>query len=289
MYSDEEEINFREIAPADIPSVAALLARGFPRRQGFWPRALDRLGKHPQPAGFPKYGYVIEQRGRHHGVLLTIYSRIREGDGFVIRCNPCAWYVDAPFRAYAGLLFAKALKDNSVTYVNVTPAPHTRAMLEALGFRGYCSGMFVAIPILKWDRDEHPAVVFDANQRPSASVDPMEQELLLRHAAYGCISLWCATKESAYPFVFQPRLIKGWIPCVQIVYCRAVEDFVRLAAPLGRFLARRGMFFVIADANEPLPGLVGIHRGGGMVRYFRGPQRPHLCDLADTELAVLGV
>ena len=153
MNLSEPEIVFREITTADIPSVVALLSRGFPRRRGFWPRALARLGKHRQPPGFPRFGYVIERQGVRLGVILTIYSTVRAGDALVIRCNPCAWYVDASVRAYAGLLFARTLKDNNVTYINVSPAPHTRAMIEALGFSRYCSGVFISIPILSGKSD----------------------------------------------------------------------------------------------------------------------------------------
>jgi hypothetical protein len=38
-----------------------------------------------------------------------------------------------------------------------------------------------------------------------------------------------------------------------------------------------------------MPGLVGLYRGGSMPRYFKGPQKPRLGDLAYTEYAVLGV
>ena len=54
-------------------------------------------------------------------------------------------------------------------------------------------------------------------------------------------------------------------------------------------LARRGRPFVIVDANDPIPGLVGVFRRGSMPKYFKGPQRPRLGDLAYTEYALLGV
>ncbi len=131
--------------------------------------------------------------------------------------------------------------------------------------------------------------VFDAHDPPAVSFDPSEQEVLRQHAEHGCISLWCVTSEHAYPFVFRPRLAKGLIPCAQMIYCRDIADFVRFAGPIGRYLARRGRPFVIVDANEPLPGLVGTFRRGSMPKYFKGPQRPRLGDLAYTEYAVLGV
>jgi hypothetical protein len=121
------------------------------------------------------------------------------------------------------------------------------------------------------------------------SFDPFEQETLTQHAAHGCISIWCATAERAYPFVFRPRLVKGFVPCAQLIYCRDIADFGRFAGPIGRYLALRGRPVVIVDANEPIPGLVGVFRRGSKPKYFKGPQRPRLGDLAYTEYAILGV
>ena len=51
----------------------------------------------------------------------------------------------------------------------------------------------------------------------------------------------------------------------------------------------RGRPLLIIDANGPMPGLVGKYFDQKMPRYFRGPQRPRLGDLAYTEIAMLGV
>jgi hypothetical protein len=101
--------------------------------------------------------------------------------------------------------------------------------------------------------------------------------------------LWCATPERAYPFVFRPRWVKKVLPCAQLIYCRDVADLVRFAGPIGRYLAWRGRPFVIVDANAPIQGLIGIYRRGSMPKYFKGPNRPRLGDLAFTEYAVMGV
>ena len=47
-------------------------------------------------------------------------------------------------------------------------------------------------------------------RRRWTSIPQFERELLLQHAAHGCISLWCATSERAYPFaMFSPRLVNA--------------------------------------------------------------------------------
>jgi hypothetical protein len=131
--------------------------------------------------------------------------------------------------------------------------------------------------------------VFEAGVQPDAIADEHERDLLLEHANFGCISLWCVTAEQAYPFVFRPRVLKGLLRCVQLVYCRDVDDFVRFARPIGLFLARRLHGFVVIDANGPIPGLLGTYFPCKMPRYFRGPDQPGLGDLAYTDIALFGV
>jgi hypothetical protein len=130
--------------------------------------------------------------------------------------------------------------------------------------------------------------VVKADARADDRFDAVERDLLLQHADLGCISVWCVTKEQAHPFVFRPRIVKN-IPCVQLIYCREVQDFVRFVGPLGWFLFSRGRPLVIVDSNGPIPGLAGVFRPGRMPKYFRGPEQPRLGDLAFTEHAMLGV
>jgi hypothetical protein len=78
------------------------------------------------------------------------------------------------------------------------------------------------------------------------------------------------------------RLIRG----AQLIYCDNIEEFVRFAQPIGRFLAGRGIFIVRTDANGPVPGLVGKYFEGMEPRYYKG-SRPRLGDLAFTQLAMI--
>ena len=43
---------------------------------------------------------------------------------------------------------SQALRHKHVTYLNVSPAPHTLPIIEAQGFARYCDGVFVAVPML---------------------------------------------------------------------------------------------------------------------------------------------
>lgn len=283
-------IRCRQIDKNDIPAVADLLTRGFPNRsQKFWLHALNELARREPPSGLPQYGYCLESAGTVVGALLAISATVRDGERTVTRCNLSSWYVEPAFRLYAPMLTTQATGRKDVTYLNVSPAPHTRPIIEAQGFSRYCDGVFLAVPFLQGWRHQPGLKVRDVNQTPRATFESFEREILQAHADHGCISVWCETAERAYPFVFRPRLAKGLVPCAQLIYCSDVADFVRFAGPLGRYLAWRGRPFVIIDSNAPIPGLIGTFFPDSMPKYFKGPLRPRLGDLAYTEYAVLGV
>lgn len=287
MISPPTKLHCREIVKADLPAVATLLHRGFPRHsRQFWLRALELLTKRKPPPDLPKYGYLMENEEVPVGVLLQIYSTIREHGRDVTRCNLSSWYVEPKFRTYATLLHFQACRREDIIYLNVSPSKHTLPIIEAEGFARYCDGVFITTPMLGGEKVR----VFGAHRQPKVAFDVFERDLLLEHATYGCISLWCATSDRAYPFVFRPRRLKAVVPAAQLIYCRHVADFVRFAGPIGRFLTLRGRPFIMVDANESMRGLVGMFfRGWTPPRCFKGPQRPRLGDLAYTEFALWGV
>jgi hypothetical protein len=281
----------RQINDADIGRVIDLLTRGFAlRSRGYWQRALAKLSSHPTPAEMPKFGYLLESGDDLVGVILLIFSSIPGDDASSrMRCNVSSWYVEPAFRSHACLLTSQAIKHKNVTYVNTSPALHTRPIVEALGFSRYSNGQFVAAPALSMNDPGGAVKVIDVDTRPDVPFERCELDLLSLHKEHGCLSLWCATSEQAHPFVFMPRRAKGVIPCAQLIYCRNIGDFVRLARPIGRYLAARGRPLVIIDSNGPIPGLVGKYFDGKAPKYFKGPDRPTFGDLAYTEAVLFGL
>jgi hypothetical protein len=283
-------IRTRQINDSDVPEAVNLVTRGYgtARPREFWEQIFACLSRRAVPEGYPRYGYVIESDGKFVGIMILIFSTVWEGGTAKIRCNGSGIYVDPDFRFYAPLLISRAHKDKNVTVLNLTPAAHTHSMIETTGFTRYTSGIFVAVPVLSRSPAGIPARVVDAHDDPGVPFDPHERDLLLEHADYGCTSLWCVAHGRAYPFVFRPRTVR-FLPCAQLVYSRNVDDFVRLARPIGLHLARSFRPLVILDANGPVPGLVGKYYPERMPRYFSGPDRPQIGDLAYTEISMFGV
>ena len=284
------KVRVRQIVESDIDRLADLLARGFHNHnKQFWLQAVACLADHHPPDGLPQFGYLLENDGAPVGVILLIFSKMRRAGGCEIRGNVSSWYVEPAFRSYAALLVSCALKHKDVTYLNVTAAPSTRAIAEAQGYSRYSRGIFVAAPALSLHSSKAEVRLVGDRAPADGHFEAWEQDLLLEHAEYGCISLWAETPERAYPFVFRPRRIKGLVPYAQLVYCRHIKDLARFGGSIGRFLLLCGHPFVAIDSNAPVTGLIGKYFDGRMPKYFKGRDPPRLGDLAYTEIAMFGV
>ncbi len=283
--SSRSRLRVREIAIADFDRVAEFLGKGIGYSNRYFLRLLQRMTEHPTPAGFPKYGRLLESEGSIVGAIILMFSTVWSDGSPSIRCNVTGWCVEPAYRCYAALFFAKDLKHDNVTYLNISAKSDTLSVIETQGFTRYSSGQFMAAPALQFASRDGGAKVTGVDDVPNAPFESFEQELLSAHAKCGCICLWYVTAERAYPFAFRPRLFKRILPGVQLVYCRNIEDFVRFAGPIGRFLALRGRLVVRIDSNGPIRGLIGGFLGGIDSRYYKGT-KPRLGDLAYTQLAM---
>jgi hypothetical protein len=229
-------------------------------------------------------------KGRLVGVLLLIYSARDDGGGTSIRCNLSSWYVEPAFRSYAPMLTNVAQRHKHVTYVNISPAHWTWRTIEAQGFRAYCGGLFFSFPALSRLAKGMRVEVVQQGAHAVDGLSEADVALLARHAACGCLSLVCRADDGrGYPFVLQPMRIRGIaLLAMRLIYCPDVADYVACAGAIGRFLLRRGRILVALDANGRMKDLVGLYRGRRGRKYFKGPQRPRLADLSDSELVIYG-
>jgi hypothetical protein len=254
-------------------------------------QGLRRQAERQVPAGYPRFGYMIDNNGVPAGVLLQIYSSRSDGVTTGIHCNLSSWYVEPAFRNYAPMLTKIAQKNKEVTYFNISPATWTWPIIEAQGFASYCSGLFFSIPALTGVTKGMTVETVAPETQAIEGLPDAEVELLTRHARYGCLSLVCRAPSGAFPFILLPmRIRRGWIapPAMQLIYCRDISGYVACAGAIGRALLRHGKLSVILDANGKLPGLIGIYSSARGRKYFKGQQPPRLADLTDTELVLYG-
>jgi hypothetical protein len=288
-----QRIRCREITETDLNAVADLLTRGFVgRSRDYWMQGLRRQAEREVPAGYPRFGYMLDQDGLPVGVLLLLYSFRADGAETTIYCNLSSWYVEPAFRNYAPLLTKIAQKNKEVTYINISPAHWTWPIIEAQGFSSYCSGLFFSFPLLSRAERGMSVEIVAPDTRAIKGLPVSEVDLLARHAQYSCLSLVCRTAEGeALPFILSPvRIRRGWIapPAMQMIYFRDIADYIRCAGAIGRLLLRHGKISVLLDSNGAIPRLIGLYTQARGRKYFKGPHRPRLADLTDTELVLYG-
>jgi hypothetical protein len=278
-------VRCREITEDDLTAIADLLACGFPERsQPTWIRALGILSERTSPAGYPRYGYLLEINQKPVGALITIFSKVITDDRETIRCSVSSWFVKSEFRCYATMLSARALALSRVTYLNITPKRDTFRILEAQGYKRYCNGVFVTVPAIRLSSRGN-VVAFHDNL--DHDLKQFEADLLSEHAKLGCLSVVCNAKDGGHPFVFTiTRTMR--VPVAYLTYCRDIDEFIRFAGSLGRFLAIRGHPFVVLDANRPIRGLFGKYYDE-WPKYYKGENPPRIGDLAYTERPLLKV
>jgi hypothetical protein len=288
--SQQSGIVCRLIAEDALDGVVECLTRGFPERpKTYWTAALDRLSRRPEIADHPRYGYALFSEGVVVGVLLQIVSRADGAPEGAIRSNLSSWCVDKEHRGYAPLLHMTSVRRKEATYLNISPAMHTRKVIEAFGFRRYSNGQIVAAPLLS-PREPDVSVRPFVKDGPDAGLLPAgERALLADHAVFGCRVLLCVKDGAAYPFVFLDRKIfRRLVPCPQLIYCRGLDEFVRFAGAIGRHLMFRTGPFCLVDAAGPMAGLAGKYFAERAPKYFKGPTPPRLGDLSYTELVLFG-
>lgn len=277
----------RPIEAADFDNVMDCLGRGFPERpRQHWQEALARMGQRPVVEDLPQYGYALDNAGQIVGVMLTLF--FRHGEGEAIRCNLSSWAVDEAFRAYAGKLIMTAMRRRDVTYLSITPAPVTLKVTEALRFKRFADGQHAFVPMLSRAGDGR-TIVARPDTPELADLTAGERHILLEHAALGCDALICVRNGVAHPFVLKTRrVLRGLVPCSQVIYCRCHADLAHCAGALGRHLLRKGQVFGLVDARGPVPGLVGRYFAEVGPKYAKGPNPPWPGDLAFTEFVVFG-
>ncbi len=275
MAPQAARIRCRQIVESDLDGLADLLTRGFPlSRRPYWTGGFARWRHLPVVEGLPRYGYMLDSGPGPVGALLLLSSR----RGEQIVANLSSWYVEPEWRGHSTLLVSVATKLKHVTYLNASPAPHTERTLDALGFTPYNFGR---------------SAVFALPGRGSVSEiipdDLPEAQLLRDHRALGLVSLVVEKDGILSPVVLKPRrLDRPPVPMMDVMYCRSPEDFARCAPALARYFLPRSLGFLI-DGDMPSSNFGLSHYVEGKERrYYKGPWRPTLGDLAYTEKVIFG-
>jgi hypothetical protein len=261
-------VRCRPIEESDLDGLADLLTRGFPRtRRDYWLRGFARWKTLPVIEEMPRYGHLLEGRFGPVGAILSISSR----RGEKIICNLSSWYVEPQYRSHSTLLMSLATKFKQVTYINASPAPDTWRSLQAQGFSPYNFGRSAVFAL--------PGRGLVSEDIP---VDLPEAQMLRDHRSMGWISLTVEKDGMVSPFVFKPlRLNRPKFQLMDVMFCRGAEDLRRCLPALAKYFLPRGTIGFLMDGD--MDARLSHYAEGKEPRYFKGPHRPILGDLAYTE------
>lgn len=268
-----QRIRCRQILKTDLDPLTTLLTRGFPRLpREYWTRGFSRWQRLAVVEGVPRYGYVLESEFGLVGAVLLISSQ-RQGR---IVSSLSSWYVQPNWRAHSALLISVATRLKHVTYLNISPAPHTWRILQTQGFRLYNFGRST---VFAWPGK--------GNAGEAIADDLPEARLLRDHRDMDLVSLTVERDGVVSPFVFKPRrLDRPRAGMMELIYCRGFADFRRCAPALGKYFLKKGVAGFLIDGAAP--GMLSRYVEGKEPRYYKGPQPPALNDLAYTEKTVFG-
>ena len=278
-------ISIREIEPGERLGIANLLAKGLGYQPSRFLQIFEAIDQLPLVEGFPRYGFVLLNQNKPVGALITIHSYVINSAQKHVRCHLSGWYVEPKFAFYSTLLEKRATRNSNVSYINTSARHGTYKIIYAQGFRKYTLGKLL-IPtvgnLLGGDKDAK--IVGHEGVSPPLC-DSLEYELMSIHAKAGCICLWGVKDNHARPFVFRKKMLKGFVPCVQLIFCRDISDIKIFAGSLSRNLLKRGFLFISMDANEAISGLNGFYFEGLEPRFYKGIAPP-IGDLAYTLNAI---
>lgn len=283
-------MKIRLITKDDLNAVLLLLCEGFPRRNhAYWAKALQHLDQRPEVAGYPKYGFLIEDQGAVQGVMLILTADLGPGFAGGLRSNLSSWYVRAPWRKFATFMLRAGLKAQGGCYTDLSPAPQVVQINAALGFAPYTGGSILldarsAVTggggdVTFWDGKTDAGL--------AAKLAPGLAAVARRHIGYGCTAMLLATQEGTHLALYRIKRLKKVLPAARFVFGDPAL-LVASAGPLMRALLMRGVPLAQIDAPVGLQPRAGRLMPSRDLRYATGGTPPLAGDLLETEIAVFG-
>ena len=198
-------IGVRPTTPADTAEICDLLEHGFGIAADDW-RPLYTTN---WLADNPTRGFVVTDGGRIVGHVATIYLQ-REINGKTgIVCNFSGFYIAPAYRGrgLGATLVAAAVRDESITYTSLTPAPVTQRVMEARGLQSStgkcCCSRRGSMPKPFGSRVSTSMSTIGRCVRRSGQA---ERRIYDDHASYGCLHMTARDAGGTAYLVVKRRL-----------------------------------------------------------------------------------
>ena len=284
-------IGVRPTTPADTAEICDLLEHGFGIAADDW-RPLFTTN---WLADNPTRGFVLTDGGKIVGHVGTIYSR-REINGKTgIVCNFSGYYVAPAYRGrgLGSTLVATAVRDASITYTSVTPAPVTQLVLEALGFEILERHVLLFPPGLNARTLWQPRVDIDVNDRTvRALLGQAERRIYDDHAPYDCLHMTVRDARGMAYLVVKRRLRRMRsvrIPLSQILYCSEPDVLARNLERIKLAIMWQQKTFGIAINERLFPKAPRAIKREDVAQYRSARFTPNELDLLYSEFVLLDI
>jgi acetoacetyl-CoA synthetase len=284
-------IGVRPITPADTTEICDLLEQGFGIAADDW-RALYTTN---WLADNPPRGFVLTDGGRIVGHCGTIYSQREISGKTGIVCNFSGYYVAPAYRGrgLGATLVAAAVRDESVTYTSLTPAPVTQRVLEGIGFAILERHVLLFPAGLNAETLWQSRVDIDVNDRTvRASLGQAERRIYDDHAPYDCLQMTARDAGGTAYLVVKRRLRRVRsvpIPLSQILYCSAPDVLARNLERIKLAIMWQQKTFGIAMNERLFPKAPRAIRREDIAQYRSPGFTPNELDLLYSEFVLLDI
>lgn len=262
-----------------------LLVEGFPERsEEFWRDGLTRAQRYSAKDSEWPVGFLMVQADRFVGVILTLTSRARDGNGAdKLTVNLSSWYVQPGSRAAAPMMLMKVLAHGSALFTDLTPIASVAALLRRLDFTQWSEGRLV----ISWPQaliaGSSGSTVAPLSEIPRDALDRASTELLADHAALGCLCAGLYDGIEWQPLIFIHKRLAG-LTNAYLIYTRSRREALKHRQAISKFLLRRGipLFSLDADRTDRPAGAIFVARP--LNKFFRGDTPKDRIDYAYSEL-----
>jgi hypothetical protein len=282
-------MHLRSINARDFEGAVSLLVRGFPSKsESFWAAGLERLMDFSHPTESGPVGYIMTADAKDVGIILTIPSQQPARRGTTRNVvSLAAWYVDEDHRWLAPRMLQKVLSDPNAVFLDLTPSPAVRPIIERLGFEVLHEGFLVFLSPLAAMRSEPLGVKVLSPDTGGISLAEDVQTMLDHHSKLGCIVAVLRDGESHSPLVFSRLRTRG-MPGARLIFAESKAMVASNIATISRFLLRKGVIFLKMDASRGDAIAGSLLSRWSAPTYIKGAADRSRIDFTYSELVFLG-
>jgi acetoacetyl-CoA synthetase len=216
----------RPAGPADVESICQFLHEGF---EAISAKTWQSLFNYTWLEKKPNFGFVAVDGETVIGFVGALYSKRRINGKTGLVCNLTSWYVRPDYHGWGAPLLAAALRDKTITFTALTPAPVTRQILKAMGFNSINSNKILFPPLFHIHTllRNAPSITFDS-KRIDVLLNDEHRKIFYDHLPHDCLHA-VISDGTEYLYLVAKRRVHGArrVPYSELLYVSAPSLLAR--------------------------------------------------------------